>query len=211
MPIDIKKLRDAILNISPEDNDGWTESGLPRLDVLSKAIGETVSRTSAERAEPDYNRDEAYIEHDVPPPSVVGGDIPSDGLNNTSKIAIDDGMPLQETEKKRAERLESENENMELAEIRLNESATALNIAQEEFNAAQLEFNSVIESVEKKNRHETSLADANANYFAARDAEMEAGKLSVLDSNFGGLGQVPKKRPKYPSKDSTKDAGTGGK
>lgn len=53
------KLKETLLKLKPEVDQMWTEDGLPRLDVLSKALGFDVTRDFMDKEAPGFTRNTA--------------------------------------------------------------------------------------------------------------------------------------------------------
>lgn len=49
-------IKEAISSLDHDNDDHWTSTGLPKLDVVQDLAGETVTRQQAEAAAPNYNR-----------------------------------------------------------------------------------------------------------------------------------------------------------
>ena len=49
-------IKQVLLNLDQDNDDNWTEDGLPRLDVVSEELGEKVSRKEVTDAFPDFVR-----------------------------------------------------------------------------------------------------------------------------------------------------------
>lgn len=49
-------IKEALLKLDPENDEHWTQDGLPKLDALSEIFGEKVTRKEATEADPDFIR-----------------------------------------------------------------------------------------------------------------------------------------------------------
>lgn len=52
----MSNLLDTLKKLKPENDDHWTSDGLPRLDVLSKAVGREVTRDELNATVPGFSR-----------------------------------------------------------------------------------------------------------------------------------------------------------
>lgn len=55
-PAEVAKLEDALLSLSPDNDEHWTEDGLPRVDVVVELSGVQVRRADIEALAPDLRR-----------------------------------------------------------------------------------------------------------------------------------------------------------
>jgi len=59
------EIKTALENMDALDDDQWTNDGAPRLDVLSEAVGEKVSRSDVTEAAPEFSRENMAIPEKV--------------------------------------------------------------------------------------------------------------------------------------------------
>lgn len=219
------KLENAILDLNPCDDSNWTKDGLPKLDVVSAAFGGNVTRAQAEEAAENYNRQEAYSEHDVPvdeqatsidafpqdegdtgttqdesnePPE--DQQAPNPGKNDPTQAPIPGVINVEQPEIY----IETDEERLK----RIAQEQEIIAKAEKRVEAAQAKVNGAKEELIKAQvgfevavqgaeqpMVQVSLADANASFFTIRDAETEGGQLSALDRGFGEIGEIKPKRP----------------
>lgn len=79
-------IRKAIENLDPSNDEHWTNAGLPAVNAVSDAVGETVSRQQIAEAYPGYDRAKADGERDGR--NQEGPQPPSPDEDNA---AVDDG------------------------------------------------------------------------------------------------------------------------
>lgn len=54
-------LLDALKKLNPEDNNDWTDEGLPRLDVVNALYGRNVTRAELKKAAPGFSRHNFHV------------------------------------------------------------------------------------------------------------------------------------------------------
>ncbi|PIX38129.1 MAG: hypothetical protein COZ56_21320 [Armatimonadetes bacterium CG_4_8_14_3_um_filter_58_9] len=69
-----EEILEAVMGLSPANDDHWTTDGLPRLDAVENLLGASVTRKQVTNAAPDFNRghaqslvDEAHDEETAGP------------------------------------------------------------------------------------------------------------------------------------------------
>ena len=69
-----EEILEALLGLSPDNDEHWTADGLPRLDAVENLLGASVTRKQLTNAAPDFNRamaqsvvDEAASQGDTEP------------------------------------------------------------------------------------------------------------------------------------------------
>ncbi len=67
-----EKIREALSELDPTDDEAWTKEGKPRLDKVSAELGADVSRELVENALPGFCRDTVSDELVEPEPDIVG-------------------------------------------------------------------------------------------------------------------------------------------
>lgn len=56
---DIEKIKAALAQLDPLDDDQWTADGAPKVETVSGLVGEAVKRQDIVNAAPDFNREKA--------------------------------------------------------------------------------------------------------------------------------------------------------
>jgi len=56
---DIEKIKAALAQLDPLDDDQWTADGAPKVEVVAGLVGEAVKRQDIINAAPDFNREKA--------------------------------------------------------------------------------------------------------------------------------------------------------
>lgn len=56
---DIEKIKAALAQLDPLDDDQWTADGAPKVETVSGLVGESVKRQDIVNAAPDFNREKA--------------------------------------------------------------------------------------------------------------------------------------------------------
>lgn len=127
-----QKLIEALLSLDTQNDDHWTQDGLPRLDVLKNAMGESVSRSDIAAVSKTFNRFNAAIEAEE---------------GEADEQAEQETQPEAETEVKETTteppvvtdtEVEGEMSEAAKAEMELSEARVALTEAQKRFKAAQV-------------------------------------------------------------------------
>lgn len=100
-----EEILEALLGLSPSNDEHWTADGLPRLDAVENLLGANVTRKQLTNAAPDFNRamaqsvvDEAVSQGDTEQPGADKAepdvDPPShEVLDETDTVTVDLGEP----------------------------------------------------------------------------------------------------------------------
>ena len=56
-----QKIVDALQKLDPQNDNQWTQDGLPKLDALKFLVGDTVTREQVQEAAPDFTRTNTTI------------------------------------------------------------------------------------------------------------------------------------------------------
>lgn len=51
-----KQILEALLALDPDNEDHWTADGLPKVDIISNLVGETVTRQQITQAKPGFSK-----------------------------------------------------------------------------------------------------------------------------------------------------------
>lgn len=81
------KIIEALQKLDVDNDNHWTEEGLPRLDVLKDIIGETVSRVDVTNAAKTFTRKNPVLEQVQVAPLKTTFSISQDGTVNTNTEA----------------------------------------------------------------------------------------------------------------------------
>ena len=109
-----EEILEAVMGLSPANDEHWTTDGLPRLDAVENLLGASVTRKQVTNAAPDFNRghakslvdeahDEETVSHmdtdDMPDPDVdplSSGDLSETDIDTADAGGPDDFDPLAE-------------------------------------------------------------------------------------------------------------------
>lgn len=155
------KLYKALADLDPENDDHWTDEGLPRLDVLSDFVGQPVTRVQVKEATKNFTRAHPTLE------------------DNYKEI-----RGIQENLDEESEEKEFSPKSLEKAKDKLGKVRDKLNDAQRDFMAAQREVDAEILRFEVHNMGSRPAAD-NVRRYQQSQAEQRNSSADLANKIAG--------------------------
>lgn len=178
-------LKEALSKLDSDNDDHWTQEGLPRLDVLKTMTGQSVTRSDIFEISKKFNRYNTSLEGD----EVIADETESEDV----EVEEAEVEPEVEAEQVVVTAKEGEPENFALIEKAYKEAQLELQAVQKKFEAARDEYDHVIRFREqaKANVPHSQVVKA---YQAAQAKNREAliEKVKLVKSLTNGLSEEQK-------------------